>query len=176
MIVVPMFDWTAFKALAASKQLGLNCDESASAYTILINEGVLVWSIILVKDGGSDVTDFETNYKALCNKPTFFLGQFRNKFRNLTGNATTTVKSGAGVLRSITINNANTGGDIVIYDNTAGSGTKIASIQIGTPSGGLLSTTGLNNPVNIPYVAEFSTGLTIVTSGSNNNDITVSYV
>lgn len=98
-----------------------------------------------------------------------------SSYANITGNGTTTVKSGAGRLRGVLIGNDNTGGDVVIYDNTAGSGTKITSIQLGTPSGGLLSTTGLKGPVYLPLNTTFSTGLTIVTSGSSNNNITVVY-
>ncbi len=102
--------------------------------------------------------------------------QFRNRYSHLTGNATTTVKSGSGRLHGIMINRNWTGGTITVYDNTAGSGTKIAAIDVGTPSGGLLSTTGTPGPVNLgPLGLEFSTGLTIVTSGSSSNDITVLY-
>lgn len=168
--------WSDFKTLAGTKQLGFQYLEFATRYEIYIAEGSLVWKIALMKDAGSDVTDFETTYKALSNRPSFLLGQFRNKFRNITGNTTVTVKSGSGVIRGISINNNNTGGDIAVYDNTAGSGTKIASIQIATPSGGLLSTTGLQSPSYVTMVAEFTTGLTVVTTGSSNNDITVYYV
>lgn len=168
--------WTALKYLAVTKQIGLNYAEYDDRYEIIVNEGLLMWVSTIPKDGGADVVDFETTYKALSNKPTFLLGQFRNKYSNLTGNGTTIVKSGSGVIRGISINNNNTGGDVVIYDNTAGSGTKIVSLQIGTPSGGLLSNTGLQPPNYVTMVAEFTVGLTIVRSGSTSNDITVFYV
>lgn len=174
--VIRLGSWTDFKSLAINKQLGLHHIEFDNSYEVLINEGVLIWVASILKDGGADVTDFENNYKPLSNRPTFFLGQFRNKYRNITGNTTVTVKSGNGVVRGIGINNNNTGGDIVVYDNTAASGTKIASLQIGTPSGGLLSSTGLQSPRYIDMTAEFSTGLTVITSGSTSNDITVYYV
>lgn len=167
--------WTAFKTLAGTKQLGLHYVEFPTHYDIYVNEGVLIWTIELTKDGGSDVTDFESNYKALSNRPSFFIGQFRNKYRNVVGNSTTVVKSGNGVLRGLSINDNTTGGSITIYDNTAGSGTKIGTFQIATPSGGLLSTTGQAGPAYISLTAEFTTGLTVVTSGSNSNDITVYY-
>lgn len=164
------------KAIAVVKQLGLNYSEFDDRYEILANEGSLLWAATVVKDGGADVTDFEATYKALSNRPSFLLGQFRNKYRNITGNSTVVVKSGNGVIRGISINNNNTGGDIIIYDNTAGSGTKIAAIQIATPSGGLLSTSGQQSPTYLTMTAEFSVGLTVVTSGSSSNDITVYYV
>lgn len=176
MIIIPIGTWAAFKALAATKQLGLHYVEYPNNYELYLNEGVLVWNISVLKDGGADVTDFENNFKALSNRPSFFLGQFRNKFRNITGNDTVTVKSGNGVMRGISINNNNTGGDVVIYDNTAASGTRIANIQIGSPAGGLLSTTGLQAPVYLNLTAEFTTGLTVVTTGSSSNNITIYYV
>lgn len=102
--------------------------------------------------------------------------QFRNKFRNITGNATTVVKSGSGRLHSIMINRNWTGGTVTIYDNTAGSGTVIATLDVGTPSGGLLSTTGTPGPIMLgPMGLEFATGLTVVTSGSSNNNVTILY-
>lgn len=168
--------WSAFLTLAATKQLGLNYLEFETRYDIFMNEGVLIWRITLLKDGGEDVASFENTYKALSNKPTFLLGQFRNKYRNITGNTTVTVKSGNGVIRGISINNNNTGGTVTVYDNTAASGTKIATIEIATPSGGLLSSTGQQSPNYVTMTAEFATGLTVVTSSSSNNNITIYYV
>lgn len=101
---------------------------------------------------------------------------FRNSFTNLVGNVSTTVKSGSGTLHGISINDNTTNGTITVYDNTAASGTKIGTFQIGSPSGGLLSTSGQPGPILIgPLGCEFSTGLTIVTTGSNSNNITVYY-
>jgi hypothetical protein len=101
------------------------------------------------------------------------------KYSHLTGNATTTLKTGIGRLHSISINNNTTGGLIKIYDNTAGSGTSMMFLTIGTPSGGLLSTSGQSGPSILgPFGINgitFSTGLTIVISGSTSNDITVIY-
>lgn len=168
--------WTAMKVLAATKQLGLTYIEFPTRYDIYMNDAVLVWTISIYKDGGADVTDFEGTYKALSNRPSFLLAQFRNKFLNMTGNGTTVVKSGNGVIRGFSINDNTTGGTITLYDNTAASGTKIGTFQIATPSGGLLSSSGQPSPVYITLTAEFTTGLTAVRSGSNNNDITVYYV
>lgn len=101
---------------------------------------------------------------------------FRNSYRNITGNGTTTVKSGSGTLHGIVINNNGTGGTITVYDNTAGSGTVMFTFTIGSPSGGLLSSSGVPGPIFIgPLGAEYATGLTIVTAGSSNNNITAVY-
>lgn len=87
---------------------------------------------------------------------------------NLVGAATTTVKSGAGVLHSIVINRSALSGTITIYDNTAGSGTKIGTITYGALT--LLT----DPPISALYDASFSTGLTIVTVGANL-DLTIMY-
>ncbi len=73
---------------------------------------------------------------------------------------TTTVKSGAGFLHTVTVNGG-TAGTIIGYDNTAGSGTVVFSFD----STNALATYHFN--------VSFGTGLTIVTSAATK--ITVSY-
>lgn len=73
---------------------------------------------------------------------------------------TTTVKSGAGFLHTITIGKT-AAGDITIYDNTAGSGTVIALLKASIAE------------QTFTFDVAFATGLTIVTAGAS--DITVSY-
>lgn len=82
-------------------------------------------------------------------------------YRNITSAATTTVKSGTGILHCITINTT-AAATITVYDNTAASGTKIATIAASPVIGSTFI-----------YDVSFTTGLTIVTAGSS--DITVSY-
>jgi hypothetical protein len=85
-------------------------------------------------------------------------------FRNITTATTTVVKTGAGVLRGITINTKGTiASSVTIYDNTAGSGTKIATID------------SLNLAGQFEYDIAFATGVTVVTTGTVAPDITVSY-
>jgi hypothetical protein len=88
------------------------------------------------------------------------------RYANLAGAGTTTVKSGAGRLVSLVVGTPAASGSIVVYDNTAGSGTKISSIVYP----GTLLTSG---PISCVYDAPFSTGLTVVVVGSI--DATVSY-
>lgn len=80
---------------------------------------------------------------------------------NISTGTTTTVKSGAGVLHSITINTT-AAATITIYDNTAGSGTKIGTIAASPAIGSTFL-----------YDCAFATGLTIVTAGAS--DITVNF-
>lgn len=87
-----------------------------------------------------------------------------NSYRNITTATTTLVKSGAGTLRSVTVNALGTvASTVTLYDNTAGSGTKIATISS-------LSVLG-----TLTYEASFAAGLTVVTTGTVAPDVTVSY-
>jgi hypothetical protein len=82
-------------------------------------------------------------------------------FNNITTATTTTVKSGAGTLHALTINTKGVTSTATLYDNTAGSGTKIATVDTTLGTGEIL------------YDVAFATGLTIVTAGSA--DITAVY-
>lgn len=86
---------------------------------------------------------------------------------NITAAAptTTVVKSGGGIIHTITFNNPVATGVITIYDNTAGSGTVIGTITI--PANPM--------PVTLTYDRHFTTGLTIVTATAAQ-DITVTYI
>ena len=85
------------------------------------------------------------------------------KYTNITGQATTTVKSGSGVLHTICVNTAAATETITIYDNTAGSGTKIGTATVYAST----------NPC-LTYDIYFATGLTIVTATASS-DLTISY-
>lgn len=81
-------------------------------------------------------------------------------YTNITSNATTVVKTGRGHLSKIVVNNPGTTWVLTVYDNTAGSGTKIATIAV---------TAG--QPLHYDLV--FDNGLTIVSSGATPGDVTV---
>jgi len=77
---------------------------------------------------------------------------------------TTTCKSGAGFLHTLTVNTLGTvASTATIYDNTAASGTVIAVINT------------LAGQTSYRYDVAFSTGLTVVTTGTAAPDITISY-
>lgn len=88
-----------------------------------------------------------------------------NAYKNITAAATTVVKAGAGQLFCINLQNMAAASVMTVYDNTAGSGTVIATYTQGAAA--------LVSPVSLFYDLKFSTGLTIVTTGTN--DITVSF-
>lgn len=72
-------------------------------------------------------------------------------YKYISGAATTVCKVGPGDLHTI-VNNDNIG-SVIVYDNTAGSGDIIASIDLAKVLG------------SITFAAPFSTGLTLVTTG-----------
>jgi ABC-type arginine transport system permease subunit len=85
------------------------------------------------------------------------------QYQNITTETTTVVKSTPGVLHSICVNTPAATGTITIYDNTAGSGTKIGTI-----------TSYASLPKCFTYDVAFWTGLTIVTATAAP-DVTVSW-
>lgn len=85
-------------------------------------------------------------------------------YTNIAANGTTTAKSGAGVLHSVTINTKGAASNVLtLYDNTAGSGTKIATIDTTVAFGTIL------------LDVVFSTGLTAVLGTGTAADVTLAY-
>ena len=85
-------------------------------------------------------------------------------FHRSASNATTTIKSGAGVLKRVTVNKLGSASNTcTIYNNTAGSGTIIAVIDTTLAQG------------TFEYALVFSTGLTIVTATGSAADLTLVY-
>jgi hypothetical protein len=94
---------------------------------------------------------------AFAQSPQFF------EYQNITSQTTTVIKSAPGVLHTVCVNTPANGGTITIYDNTAGSGTKIGTVTSETAVVGCVT-----------YDVAFWTGLTIVTATASP-DITVSF-
>lgn len=91
----------------------------------------------------------------------------RFSFSNVT--ADTAVKSGAGFLHTVTImptDAAATAGTIVLYDNTAESGTIIGTITV---------TAAWVAPVTLTFDCSFSTGLYVGFTTTADVNVTVSY-
>lgn len=164
--------WPTLKAVLDGTTIHYSYIGTTDFYYIFTNGPIPILCNI-ARDGGTFATEWEASYKAAAVDFTY---THINKFHNMTGNATTTIKSGIGILRGISINNNTTGGTVTIYDNTAASGTKIMTLQVGSPSGGLLTTTGLAGPTMISGLdIKFGTGLTVVTAGSANNNVSLYY-
>lgn len=91
----------------------------------------------------------------------------RFSFANCT--ADTAVKSGAGFLHTVTImptDAAATAGTIILYDNTAESGTIIGTITV---------TAAWVAPVTLTFDCSFSTGLYVGFTTTADVNVTVSY-
>lgn len=96
---------------------------------------------------------------------TGVLGGYNYNHILLAAPTTTLVKTGDGILHTVTINNPAATEVIVIYDGVSAGGTPIASITIpATPV-----------PITLTYDVHFKAGLTIVTQTAAS-DITVSYI
>lgn len=89
------------------------------------------------------------------------------KYLNVAASATTAVKATPGILHAVVINTPIASDVITIYDNTAASGTKIATIT-------LPATLVSQGPMVALYDSTFNTALTIVSAGNSN--FTVSYI
>lgn len=91
------------------------------------------------------------------------LGEARSapKYQAISGSATTLLKTGPGTLHTIILGVPK--GTATVYDNTAGSGTAIATIEMGS----------ITIPTAFPFECDFTNGLTIVTTSTSN--ITVIY-
>ena len=88
-----------------------------------------------------------------------------SSYAHLNSTGTTTIKSGAGILRRVVINTKGTGSNtLTIYNNTSGSGTVIAAID---------TVNGVSG--HFEYNVAFSTGLTVVDASGTSADITVIY-
>ena len=88
-----------------------------------------------------------------------------SSYAHLNSTGTTTIKSGAGILRRVVINTKGSASNtFTIYDNTSGSGTVIAAIDTVNGVSGYFE-----------YNVAFSTGLTVVGATGTSADITVIY-
>jgi len=88
-----------------------------------------------------------------------------SSYAHLNSTGTTTIKSGAGILRRVVVNTYGSGSNtFTIYDNTSGSGTVIAAID---------TVNGVSG--HFEYNVAFSTGLTVVDATGTSADITVIY-
>jgi hypothetical protein len=85
-------------------------------------------------------------------------------YSNITTDTTTVVKTGAGTLHSVVLNNPVATEVITIYDNTSAVAPKIGTITVPTSP----------QPVTLIYDVAFTTGLTVVTATAVS-DITVCY-
>ena len=103
----------------------------------------------------------------VANPSPVAVAQAAYSFVNITSQTTTVVKSAPGVLRKILINKAVVAGVVTIYDNTAGSGTKLGTIT-------MPAVTLLQSQLQLVFDAICATGITVVTSGASM-DITVIY-
>lgn len=61
--------YSQFKSVVAAKSLLAQYVEGVDRYDLFAIEGQVSWETSFLKDGGSDVTDFEANFKSTYNLP-----------------------------------------------------------------------------------------------------------
>ncbi|MGH7975011.1 MAG: hypothetical protein ACREBR_05770 [bacterium] len=66
---VSLQSYSAFKSLVTAKALLPQYNDTGNNYELFAIEQNISWQYTIVKDGGADQTDFETNYQSTCNKP-----------------------------------------------------------------------------------------------------------
>lgn len=142
--------------------------------------GKYVAAGVTLSDGNRGDTQLNVNGATNINMGTLIAGENQTLNRLMVGPSysftnivlaaptTTAIKSGAGLLHSVTINKPVASSVITMYDNTAGSGTLIGTITLPVA---LLS----EGPYSGIYDVAFATGLTIVTA-TGASDITVAWL
>src|SRR5690349_12185197 len=62
-------DYSTFWSLVSSKALLPQYSETVDTYYLFAIESAISWEVSVIKDGGANQQDFETNHKAGCNFP-----------------------------------------------------------------------------------------------------------
>jgi hypothetical protein len=86
--------------------------------------------------------------------------------KNITTNASTLVKTGAGTFFGLSVNTAGTTSTATVYDGTSTAGVKLGTFSTVAQGGPSIPASGL----------AFTVGLFVVTAGGATADITVAYV
>lgn len=133
--------------------------------------GVYTTPAPTLTNGQRGNTQLDVNGNTLTSMGTLISGESQTLNRLLTAGsynmgtaaavATTTIKSGAGVMAGFMIPTLVAGGTVKIYDNTAASGT----VLLDTYTLPAVVTPGMG-PNFIPWPVAFATGLTVVTTGT----------
>lgn len=151
---VELVDSAGTNIATVSSGGALKVDGSASTQPVSQSTAANLKATVLLQDGSAN---------ALTSSQSALDVTSAGSFLNLVTSTTTTIKSGAGILHAIIINTKGVANTATLYDNTAGSGSKIGTLDT------TLSTASLI------YDVKFTTGLTIVTAGGTPADLTVVY-
>ena len=99
--------------------------------------------------------------------PNFGSTSDQATYTKITSNTTTTIKNGAGILRSLFVSSAGSSWTFQMFDNTVGSGTAIfGASAVTVPASG--------TTIDFKDVM-FNTGLTVVTAGTTPGEITITW-
>lgn len=125
-----------------------SADTAGDYATINTDDNGNEWVTMGTKQAGEDITADVTKVEQ------------RNNYTYILTATTTVVKTGSGLLHTITVEGGTTG-TITVYDNTAASGTKIADF------------TTTNSLATYVFDVAFATGCTVVTSAATQLTLSV---
>jgi hypothetical protein len=83
--------------------------------------------------------------------------------KNITTSVGTLVKTGAGTFEGVTVNTAQAGASVTVYDGIDNTGTKLATISAAAQT-------------SLAFNIALATGLYVVTAGATPADVTIQYV
>lgn len=81
-----VIDWTGFKAYIDANLVPFKYISSSVNYQLYLSDGALIASCLILKDGGSDQTDFEANYLSRGNNGPAYYSTYFN-IRQTAGTA-----------------------------------------------------------------------------------------
>ena len=82
--------------------------------------------------------------------------------KNITTSTSTLVKNGVGTFGRVTVNTAQVGATVTVYDGIDNTGVKLATIRAAAQ-------------VSLAYGIALATGLYVVTAGGTPADVTIAY-
>lgn len=127
-----------------------------------ITDGVTTVGVDVTTTGQKTIEQNQPVYED--NTAGVAIVEHRYSGANQTSAATTTIKTGAGLLHAVNVGTCVANATIKFFDNTAGSGTSVAVITCPAT---------VANPFTLIFDRTFATGLTVVTSGAT--DVSESY-
>ncbi len=70
-MIIKCSSWSDIKGIIDDKYLNLQYISCSGYYDLYVNDGNIIYQYRMVKDSGSDQTDFENNYKSNANSKNF---------------------------------------------------------------------------------------------------------
>lgn len=175
--------WSDFKSYLNSNFIAFKMVNQANAYYLYMADGALTAMTVILKDGGSDQTDFEANYKSQANRAINYysvaLG-FRQSAATAANSTVFSLRNPTGSTKTLFI-------ELINLNMSFDSGTplgrstqtyNILGFNTATPTGGTainIAPLDSNNPTSqVTDVRFLDTGLTTTGVVFGNKVMTIS--